>query len=345
VRSVSAEIGFLVMDNIMRYVIGLDGGGSKTECVVAREDGAIVARARGGGVNRNFISEEGFERSVRDAVQGALDLAPEVRRVEHVVGSMGCDGKSMREIAGRYSIDLEHMQWVGEAQPARAASDVAHRRTPHIVTVAGTGSLVAGWGRDGKPRGVGGAGSIVGDEGSAYWIGVRALTRLVESFDGRRPFDEFARQLTQALNLPDNHTLINRVYGGGKRPMTRDEMGAVAPHVSRLANAGDPVACELFRAAAHELAFQTNTVIRMLDMRDEAVLVQLYGGVFRAGAVVIEPLRQEVVAYAPRAELLPPLKCTVIGAAAMALRAIGVDVTAPGVRQQLLEGGQKNDLI
>ena len=104
----------------MRYVLGLDGGGSKTECVVAREDGAIVGRARGGGVNRNFINAEGYERSVRDAVQGALDTAPEVRELAWVVGSMVCDGPAMRAIAQAYALDPAHMQWIGEALPARA---------------------------------------------------------------------------------------------------------------------------------------------------------------------------------------------------------------------------------
>jgi N-acetylglucosamine kinase-like BadF-type ATPase len=329
----------------MRYVLGLDGGGSKTECVVAREDGEIFGRARGGGVNRNFISEEGFEQSVHDAVQGALDTAPQVTRVERVVGSMGCDGRSMREIAARYMLPHDHMRWVGESLPARASAEITYGRTPDIVIVAGTGSLVSGWGRDGTQRGVGGAGCIVGDEGSAYWIGVRALTHVVECYDGRRPWDDFSQQLTTALEIPNHHTLINRVYGFGKRPMTRDEMAAVAPHVSRLANAGDAFACQLFRGAAHELVFQAEAVIRMLKLQDEPVLIQLYGGCFRAGAVISEPLREEIVVYAPRAELLPPLKCTVIGAAAMALRDAGVDVSTAAVRQRLLEGGRRYDVI
>ncbi|MCL4506554.1 MAG: hypothetical protein M1140_11100 [Chloroflexi bacterium] len=329
----------------MRYVLGLDGGGSKTECVVAGEDGAVVGRARGGGVNRNFISEEGFERSVRDAVQGALDAAPQVRELAWAVGSMSCDGASMRAIAQTYALDPAHIQWVGEALPARSASEIAHRRVPDLVVVSGTGSLVAGWGRDGKQRGVGGAGSIVGDEGSAYWVGVRALRRLVECYDGRRPFERFAQELTRALDIPNLRTLIDRVYGRGVRPMTRDEIAAVAPHVAALANAGEPFAIELFKGAADELAFQANAVIRMLEMQGEAVLVQLYGGCFRAGAVIIEPLRQGIQAYAPRAEVLPPLKCTVIGAAALALQAIGVDIADAGVRQRLLDGGLKYSVI
>jgi N-acetylglucosamine kinase-like BadF-type ATPase len=329
----------------MRYVLGLDGGGSKTECVVAREDGAVVGRARGGGVNRNFISAEGYERSVHDAVQGALDSAPQVRELAGAVGSMSCDGPTMRAIAQAYNLDLAHVQWVGEALPARASSEVAHLGIPDLVVVSGTGSLVAGWGHDGKHRGVGGAGSIVGDEGSAYWVGVRALTRLVECFDGRRPFERFAQELTQALNIPDHRTLIDRVYGRGVSSMTRDEMAAIAPHVAKLTNAGEPFAIDLFRRAAEELAFQANAVIRMIGMQDEPVQVQLYGGCFRAGAVIIEPLRSGILAYAPHAELLPSLKCTAIGAAAMALRAIGVNASNPAVRQRLLEGGLKYDLI
>ncbi len=329
----------------MRYVLGLDGGGSKTECVVAREDGAIVGRARGGGVNRNFINAEGYERSVRDAVQGALDTAPEVRELAWVVGSMVCDGPAMRAIAQAYALDPAHMQWIGEALPARASSEVAHLRTPDLVVVSGTGSLVAGWGRNGKQRGVGGAGSIVGDEGSAYWVGVRALTRLVECFDGRRPFERFARELTQTLNIPDHHTLIDWVYGRGVKPITRDEMAAVAPRVAKLANEGEPFAIDLFRRAGDELAFQANAVIRLLDMQNDPVKVQLYGGCFRAGAVIIEPLRAGIHQYAPYAELLPPLKCTAIGAAALALRAIAVNASDPAIRQRLLDGGLKYDLL
>ena len=329
----------------MRYVIGMDGGGSKTECVLVREDGVLVGHGRGGGVNRNFISQEGFERSVHDALQGALDSAPEVRQLSYVVGSMNCDGTSLRAIAAEYELPPEHMQWIGEALPARATAEIAFGRVPDIVVVSGTGSLVAGWGHDGKPHGVGGAGSIVGDEGSAYWIGVRALTRLVESFDGRRPFDDFAHQLTTALDMADHRTLINRVYGGGVHPMTRDEIAAVAPHVSRLANAGDPFACELLAAAAHELAFQAQAVIRMLNLREEPVLIQLYGGVFRAGEVITRPLREEIVTYAPGAELLPALKCTVIGAAELALRAMGVSASVSTVQRNLLDGGRQHDLI
>jgi len=329
----------------MRYVLGLDGGGTKTECVVAREDGEIVGRGRGGGVNRNFISAEGYERSVRDAVQGSLDNAVDVRELAWVVGSMSCDGPTMRAIAQTYALDPAHMQWVGEALPARAASEAAYLRIPDLVVVSGTGSLVVGWGHDGKYRGVGGAGSIVGDEGSAYWIGVRALTRLVECYDGRRPFERFAQEMVQTLNISDHRTLIDRVYGHGVRPMTRDEMAAVAPHVATMANAGEPFAIELFRRAGEELAFQANAVIRMIGMQTEPVQVQLYGGCFRAGAVIIEPLRTRILAYAPQAELLPPLKCTAIGAAAIALRAIGVNASAPAIRQKLLEGGLKYDLI
>jgi len=310
-----------------------------------REDGAILGHGRGGGVNRNFVSDEVYERSIRDALEGALHMAPEVSRIEYLVGSMGCDSQSLREIGQAYALDSQHVRWMGEALPARAASEVAYGCTPHIVVVAGTGSLVAGWSPDGTSCGVGGAGSIVGDEGSAYWIGVRALIRLVESFDGRQPFDEFARELTQALGFSSKGDLIYRVYGGGKRPITRDEMGAVAPHVSKLANAGNPVAGALFRAAATELAFQTNTVIRMLNMRDKQVYVQLYGGVFRAGHVVIEPLREAILDYAPETELLPPLKCTVVGSAVLALRAIGVDPLNELVRQQLLAGAQRFEVI
>jgi len=329
----------------VRYVLGLDGGGSKTECVLVREDGAVLGRGRGGGVNRNFINEAGFEQSVHDALHQAARSAPEVARIEHVVGSMSCDGASMRQFAAQYGIDARHIRWVGEALPARATSEVAYEHTPSVVVVAGTGSLIAGWYANGEQRTLGGAGSVIGDEGSAYWIGVRALKRMAESFDGRRPFDDYTQAMCEILAIPNIGVLSNRVYGGGKTPMTRDQIAAVAPQVSRLANAGNSFAAELFRAAALELAFQANAMIRILGLREESFHVLLYGGVFRAGAVVAEPLKQAVLEYAPRAHFLPPVKCTVVGAAALALKAMGVEPGRGPVRENLLEGGRRYDVI
>jgi N-acetylglucosamine kinase len=331
--------------SMAQYVLGLDGGGSKTECVLARDDGAVLGRGRGGGVNRNFVTEAAFEKAVHEAIHQATRAAPEVAHIAQVAGSMSCDGASMRRFARRFRIDRRHIRWVGEAATARAASEVAFRRAPDIVVVAGTGSLVAGWQSDGQQRSVGGCGSTIGDEGSAYWIGVRALRRLAESFDGRQPFDAFAAGMCEALAAPNLGVLVNRVYGGGQRPMTRDQLAAVAPHVSRLAEAGDPVARAIFRDAAAELAFQVGAMARILGLAERAFTVLLYGGVFRAGAPVVEPLQCQVLAGAPGAEFLPPLKCTAIGAAALALKALDVDPAQGMARDNLLAGGRRFDLL
>ena len=333
-----------------RYVLGLDGGGSKTECVLVRDDGQVCGRGRGGGVNRNFVSEASLEQAVADALGGAMRGQAEARRIDAIVGSMSCDSAALRAFAERHQVDAQRIQWVGEALPARAMSEVVYGRAPDVVVVAGTGSLVAGWFPDGAQRTVGGAGSTIGDEGSAYWIGERALRRLVHAFDGRQPFDSFARRLCEMLAIPNLGALVHRVYGGGKRPMSRDEIAAVAALVCRLAQAGDPVAIALFQAAAHELAFQVNTMIRLLGLREaaragEPVYVLPYGGVFRCGPIITEPLKQAVLSCAPEVRLLPPVWCTVIGSAALALRAIGVDPIEPETRRRLLDGARHYELL
>ncbi|MCS7062100.1 MAG: BadF/BadG/BcrA/BcrD ATPase family protein [Anaerolineae bacterium] len=328
-----------------RYVLGLDGGGSKTECVLVREDGLICGRGRGGGVNRNFVSDLELERSVSDALNGALKGQAHVRRIESIIGSMSCDSAALQAFAAQYQVDPARIEWVGEALPARVMSEVVYGQAPEVVIVAGTGSLAAGWLPDGGQRTVGGAGSTIGDEGSAYWIGLRALRRLVHAFDGREPFDSFAESLCETLAIPNLSVLINRVYGGGKRPMSRDEIAGIAVAVCRLAEAGDPFAHALFEEAAHELAMQINTLIRLLGVQGAPVRILPYGGVFRSGALILEPLKRAVCEYAPQAQFLPPLRCTVIGSAAMALRAIGVDPTQQETRDHLVNGAREYDLI
>ncbi|MGQ9904206.1 MAG: N-acetylglucosamine kinase [Anaerolineae bacterium] len=332
-----------------RYVLGLDGGGSKTECILAREDGLVCGHGQGGGVNRNFVSEAEVERSVADALSGTMRDCPDVQQIDAIVGSMSCDSAALRAFAERYRVNPQRIQWVGEPSSARAASEVAYQRAADVVVIAGTGSLVAGWLADGTQRTVGGAGATIGDEGSAYWIAERALRRLVQSFDGRQPFDSFAHRLCGMLAIPNLSALVNRVYGDGKRPMSRGQIAAVAVHVCQLAQAGEPFAIELFEAAAHELAFQVNTLIRILNLREARrgapFYVLPYGGVFRCGQPIIEPLQQAVLACAPEARFLPPVWCTVIGSVALALRLIGIDLTQPEIRQQLLNGAKRYQVL
>src|SRR2546429_3693818 len=59
----------------MRYVLGFDGGGTKTECVLMDETGAILARSRSGASNAVNVGAEASAAALAEAGKEALGSA------------------------------------------------------------------------------------------------------------------------------------------------------------------------------------------------------------------------------------------------------------------------------
>src|SRR5579859_4994445 len=90
----------------MRYVLGFDGGGTKTDCVLMDETGAIVARTRSGASNAVNVGPEASANALADSGLEALRLAhgnPE--QIESVVAGISGAG----EYSLRHSIQ-SHLQ-------------------------------------------------------------------------------------------------------------------------------------------------------------------------------------------------------------------------------------------
>ncbi len=119
--------------------------------------------------------------------------------------------------------------------------------------MAGTGAVAVAKGKNGLVR-VGGWGEIIGDEGSANWIGKRALGIATRALDGRSQDIEFARKLMTALAIDtatDEYALLGWVHGLGH---PRSAIASVARHIDALAEAGDAVAQDILAQAADALA-------------------------------------------------------------------------------------------
>jgi glucosamine kinase len=165
----------------------------------------------------------------------------------------------------------------GDADPARHG---AFAGTPGIVVMAGTGSAALGWDGERFAR-AGGHGFVLGDEGSAYWIGreaVRAALRWDERAGGSEPI---YRTVTQAAG-PDLDVLIAQVNA---HPADRARLAALAPAVTAIAE-DDPEASRIVRSAAEHLAALAESIRRRLRPLSVSPLpVAGTGGVFRAPAL------------------------------------------------------------
>jgi N-acetylglucosamine kinase len=175
----------------------------------------------------------------------------------------------------------------------------------------------------GAKRRSSGWGNVLGDEGSAYYIGRRALAAACRAYDGRGPETALVNGLMEHLALDQFTDIVKKIYDEGQSPQ---EIASLAPLVSRLAEDADEVATAILEDAAEELALAVNTVIKGLDMQDEEFQVAASGSVFRAGKVMMLPFEKCVKSKAPRAEIVSPRFEPAMGAVFLALQEAGVEL-------------------
>lgn len=296
-------------------VAGIDGGGTKTEGVVLNESGEVVARARSGGVNLNFVSLEECERSVGEVLT-QLAEAVEREQVVRIYSVMLADIPPLRSYIQQA---FPQAEWRG-AHEHRAVLAAGGVLEPYgIGVVAGTGSSTVGWRGEDKHVSVGGWGMLLGDEGSATDIAIQALRAVARAADGRGESTILREEMMDYFGLKHLWEITRRVY---RDNLPRHVLAGFAVRVSQAADAGDRVAQRILREAGEALGNDVLVVARRLFTPEEVFPVVLGGGVFQAGEWVIAPLRERVLAEYPRAQIILPDVSPAVGLARLALREI-----------------------
>lgn len=295
------------------YAVAIDGGGTKTECLVAREDGAIVGYGRGGPVNLGFVDALVAAQSIEDALNGAIGggIAPvAVVALGATVAEDFVRPLVDRVLAYDAFINLtEAPTCLASATPAEMGATI----------LAGTGAFAWARNREGAAHRTDGWGALMGDQGSAYDLVRRALIAAARAVDGRGPSTLLTERFCAHFGVPDLKGASRAIYRGR---MLRHEIAALAPLVSAAANE-DAVACGLLHETGELLAEGLLTCIHRVGIARVSFEVALCGGVFRAGGAVTEPIIRALAGAAPRAVVIEPAGPPVIGALALALGTLG----------------------
>jgi len=306
--------------------MGIDGGGTKTLCIIGGENGRIMGVGAGGPVNMNYVPEETAIRSLRKAIEEARRAmgSPERRAAFFKVIYLSAPALRTETVTKA----LAEMNIVYDSLVLKGDDESCHMGAlagaPGIVVLAGTGSFAVGKNRRGKKALAGGWGPLLGDEGSAYYIGVAALKALARAGEGRGPATKLEDIFRAELGL-DRFNLRREVY---KPSFTREKISGLAVFVSHAANQGDRVATEILKNAGKELAGLANTVAFKLGMKKEPFPLCLTGGVSRAGPFLTESLLQEVGKKYSGAFWVDPRYEPAVGAFLLALATGGIKITA-----------------
>ena len=306
-------------------VLAIDGGNSKTDVALVASDGTLLASARGPGINAHDVGVD----------QTVLILDAVVKQAAAQVHASRSGWVALHTVACLANADLpeeeaEHaaaVQAQGWSPTATVVNDtfailrsgLADRAEPHwgVAVVCGAGINAVGVAPDGRVTRYLALGTISGDWGGGYGLGLEVLWNAIRAEDGRGPATALAGYLT-------SHFGVDRVeevtIGLHKGKIDDDELIGLAPVLLQAADEGDPVAVRLVNRLADEISVMAINAMRRLDLTGQATPVILGGGVITArNPLLLDNITGQLTEAAPRAQVrvidVPP----VVGAALLGL--------------------------
>jgi N-acetylglucosamine kinase-like BadF-type ATPase len=298
-------------------VVGVDGGGSKTEAIILDNDLRVIGEGRAGPSNPLRVGLTSAAAAVREAIDNAC-AAAKIRRNDLESAEVGLAGARRHELRERMRemllpLGVRDIEVVTDADIALyGATDGA----PGLVVIAGTGSICCGINARGKKFCAGGWGPLAGDEGAGAWIARRALRAIAYASDGRGPQTLLTELACNYFHVSTADDLTTAIYAP---TITNERIAGFGKDVVEAANRKDPVAEQIILEGGAELGLAAVAVIRNLQMEREEFQIAVVGGVFRAsGEMILKPLKAEVAKVAPRAYFEPPHFSPAVAAARMA---------------------------
>jgi N-acetylglucosamine kinase-like BadF-type ATPase len=307
----------------MSLFLGFDAGGTKTDCTLIDSAGRLLGEARGGGANP---MRAGFAR--------ACDVLGET--AQRVLADAGRNAENIRGIcagiagAGRPRVARRMKAYFTNAFPhaeVRVVTDIelalnaAAEEGPVVVIIAGTGSAVGGRNAAGQVARAGGWGPWIGDDGSAYDVGRRAVKAALAARDGVGPATTLGDKILLAQETHDWQVVIGRI---ARRPDS--VFPPLFPLVTAAAIAGDVVAQEILAHAGSLLATLAGRVVTSLSLQNEVFLIAKSGGVFSEPSQLESVLSAELFRVAPKARIEPLRISPARAAANLARKSVAASV-------------------
>lgn len=298
--------------------MGIDGGGTKTRCLVGDET-SVLGSGSGSGCNILRVGEacaiDSLSAAVHEACVKAGVSPQQITRT--CAGIAGAADDGVASLVQRLLIGLVGgaIEVIGDME---IALENAFGGGSGVIVIAGTGSIAFGRNDCGEMARAGGWGPLVSDEGSGHWIGVQAIGAALREHD-REKKSQLLNNLMAALEVRSVHDLAVKANSD---PVP--EFARLFPVVVKAEEAGDAIALEVLERAGCELAATAEILIERLFLDSEHVSVATHGGVFTGSVLVKEAFRAELNRLCPRATCVDTEVDPALGALDRARREYGV---------------------
>jgi glucosamine kinase len=301
------------------YFLGFDGGGTKTECVLADSEGRVVGRSVGGPSNplRAGYTRAWFALSeAADAVLSRQKLS--AGHIRGICAGLGGAGRAVvvRQAKAFFEQAYANAK-VRVTTDLEIALEAAFGSADGIILVAGTGSAAFGRGENGRTARAGGRGPWFSDEGSAFDIGRSAFKAVVEAEEARGPETALSKRIFKWHQAKDWDLLLDHI---AKNP--DDVFPKTFPLVAELAERGDEVSRAILFAAALSLAKLAACVVDKLGWHNREIPIAKVGGVYGRSKHFDAAIDAELNRSLGRVRLVPTEISPAEAAARMALQLV-----------------------
>lgn len=271
------------MPRVAEHVIGIDGGNSKTEVVVASTDGELLARTLGPGIRSPLRDVARWRDDLIGLVNEArrqASIASDAHAVSAAYFLANVDLPAEHDLARRELIAATPADVTVVYNDTLAVLRAGGSRPWGVAVVSGTGINAVGVAPDGHTESFLAFGDITGDVGGGQHLGIAGLGAAVRADDGRGTATALTTAIPAHFGLATAEDVAIAVHYGD---IAYQDLRLLAPIVLATAASGDSVARRIRDAFADEVAMMATTLIRRLRVTDTDVEVVLGGGLMRAG--------------------------------------------------------------
>ena len=303
----------------MGYVLGIDGGGTKTEVVIADLQQTELYRFTAGAINLNGKSVEAVQQSFEEIAAQIIERYKDWSQCRYIaIGAAGISNPSVHE-------QLEHcirnigytgeLTIVGDQETALYGAHEQGKGEAGIILIAGTGSICFGKDQSGSIYRTGGFGYLLDDEGSGYSIGRDILSAVLQASDGRAKPTVLQELVFEKMQVKSVQEIIGYVYSPAR---SKGDIAALASLLSIGLEARDGASLKIAASSAASLVELVIPIMEQFGVNESAP-VAMAGSVLLKNEIIQDEVVRQLKQRYPQITCYPAKKDAAFGAVLIAL--------------------------
>ncbi len=308
----------------MKYILGVDGGGTKTLIRIATVSGYKVAEVISGSTSHKSV---GIKKAISNLNSGIFRAIKKIKSSEdiHFVSScFGFAGNNTEEDKKIYTIIVFNDELKGYLDRRKTVIcndtviglEAGSNSKNKIIIIAGSGSNCLGVNDEGKQVKASGWDYLLSDEGSGYQTGLKALKAVMKAYDGRGEETLLSRTIPEKLNLKSVLDLNKWAYD---EPFSKSRISELARTVCETAQMGDRVSIDILSEVAEEAVLAVTTVAGKLGFGSKDFDLGTVGSLFKCKKYFRKPVTSKLKKKFSEISILPLVAKPVEGAVKIAI--------------------------